>query len=270
MPELPDLEVAKENLNATIVGQTITEVDLGQPMILRRPTEAVFKRTLTGRSFEPVNRYGKFLIFHFHPPARLYVNFMLAGRLLLQPSSTAKQKSIGFRFSLPNNLDLRYVDVKSMGKAYLLVEDEPTSLVPTFDEQGPDALDPNLTFEVFHQRIHKFHAVIKHVLLNQRFIAGLGNAYADEVLFAARITPFRKRSTLSDSEIATLYDATKTVLQHAINELQTRTAGSLVFELRDFLQVHGKAKEPCPRCGTPISSVKSGVRVANFCRTCQK
>jgi len=270
VPELPDLEVAKDYLNTTIVGQTITEVELGQPMILRRPPEVVFKRALKGRFFEPVTRYGKFLIFLFRPPARLYVNFMLAGRLLLQPSSTAKQKSMGFRFALPNSMDLRYMDVKSMGKAYLLVEDEPTSLIPTFDEQGPDALDPNLTLEVFHERIRKFHAVIKHVLVNQRFIAGLGNAYADEILFAARITPFRKRSTLSDTEIVALYDATKTVLQHAINEIQTRAAGSLVFEVRDFLQVHGKAKEPCPLCGTPLSSVKSGVRVANFCRTCQK
>ena len=270
MPELPDLEVAKDYLNMTLVGETITAVELGQPMILRRPTEAVFKRTLTGRSFEPITRYGKFLIFHFHPPARLYVNFMLAGRLLLQPSSTAKQKSMGFQFTLPKNVDLRYTDVKSMGKAYLLVEDEPTSLVPTFDDQGPDALDPTLTLEVFHERIRKFHAVIKHVLVNQRFIAGLGNAYADEILFAARITPFRKRSTLSATEITALFEATKTVLQHAIKEIETRAAGSLVFELRDFLQVHGKAKEPCPRCGTPISSVKSGLRVANFCRTCQK
>jgi len=270
VPELPDLEVAKDYLNATIVRQRITDVELGQPMILRRPTEAVFKRTLKDRSFEPVTRYGKFLLFHFQPPARLYVNFMLAGRLLLQTSSTTKQKSMGFRFILSNGMDLRYIDVKSMGKAYLLVKDEPTSLVPTFDEQGPDAMDPTLTPEVFHQRIRKFHAVIKHVLVNQRFIAGLGNAYADEILFAARITPFRKRSTLTESEITALYNATKTVLQHAINAIRIRAAGSLAFEIRDFHQVHGKAKGPCPRCGTPISSVKSGVRVANFCRTCQK
>jgi formamidopyrimidine-DNA glycosylase len=269
VPELPDLEVAKEHLNRTIIGQTITEVELGLPTILRRPTENEFIQNLIHCSIKSVNRYGKFLIFQFLPLSRLYLNLMLAGRLTLQSSSSTKRKSMGFRFALSSGFDLRYHDVKTMGKAYLLVGDEPTTLVPTFDEQGPDALDPALTLDVFRQRIRKFHAVIKHVLLNQRFIAGLGNAYADEILFAARITPFRKRSSLSDTDIIALHDAMKTVLQHAITEIRTRAAGALAFEVRDFLQVHGKSKEPCPRCGTSISSVKSGLRVANFCRKCQ-
>ncbi|MFX0168257.1 MAG: Fpg/Nei family DNA glycosylase [Candidatus Hodarchaeota archaeon] len=269
MPELPDLEVAKQQLNTTIVGQTVTEVELGQPMILRRPTEEEFKQSLVSCSFEPVTRYGKFLIFQLRPPARLYLNLMLAGRLALQSSSSPKRKTMGFRLALSGGVDLRYYDVKSMGKAYLLVGDEPTSLIPTFDEQGPDALDPTLTLEVFIQRIRKFQAVIKHVLVNQRFVAGLGNAYTDEILFAARIAPFRKRYTLTKTEVMALYDAMKSVLQTAIAKIQTRTAGSLAFEVRDFLQIHGRAKEPCPRCGTLISSVKSGVRVANFCRRCQ-
>ena len=270
MPELPDLEVAKQHLTKTIVGQSITKVVLGQPIILRRPTENKFKQILVNRTVEPINRYGKFLIFPFNPPARLFLNLMLAGRLVLQPPESPARKTMGFRLSLSGGLDLRYYDMKSMGKAYLLVGDEPTTLVPTFDDQGPDALDPTLTLEVFHQRIRRFHAVIKHVLVNQRFIAGLGNAYADEVLFKAKILPFRKRATLSDEDIARLYDAMRTVLHNAIAEIQSRVGDSLVFEQRDFLQVHGKAKEPCPKCGTPISSVKSGLRVANFCRTCQK
>ena len=270
MPELPDLEVAKNVLNRTLTGYTIKEVEIGSPVLLRRPTAEVFTSKLQNRSLKNFSRFGKFLIFHFDPPAYLYLNFMLAGRLRLQSPSDPKQKKLGFRFQLDNNLDLRYLDAKNMGKLYLLLEDESTSLIPNFDDQGPDALDPSLTLEVFRQRIQKFQAVIKHILVNQRFIAGLGNAYADEILFTAHVLPFRKRSTLSDSEIEALFFATKSVLQNAINTISERAGDTLQFEIRDFLQVHGKGSESCPICGTKISSVKSGVRVANFCRGCQK
>ena len=107
------------------------------------------------------------------------------------------------------------------------------------------------------------------MLVNQRFIAGLGNAYADEILFAAHVLPFRKRSSLTETEIDALYSATKSVLQHAIAVITSRVGDALQFEVRDFLQVHGKGGQPCPVCSTTISSVKSGLRVANFCRQCQ-
>jgi formamidopyrimidine-DNA glycosylase len=270
VPELPDLEVAKNVLNQTLIGRTIEEVELGSPVLLRRPTAEAFSRELQNRVFKNFSRYGKFLIFHFKPPACLYINFMLAGRLRLQPPTDPKQKKMGFRFQLDNGVDLRYHDAKNMGKLYLLLEDEFTSLIPNFDDQGPDALDPHLTLEVFRQQIKKFQAVIKHVLVNQRFIAGLGNAYADEILFAAHVMPFRKRSSITDSEIEALYSAMKSVLQNAINTISARAGDTLQFETRDFLQVHGKGGESCQICGTIISSVKSGVRVANFCRECQQ
>ncbi|MFW9984817.1 MAG: DNA-formamidopyrimidine glycosylase family protein, partial [Candidatus Odinarchaeota archaeon] len=149
MPELPDLEVAKNVLNSTLTGRTIVEVKIGSPVLLRRPTAEVFTNKLQNRSFKKFSRFGKFLLFHFDPPAHLYINFMLAGRLRLQSPSDPKQKKLGFRFQLDNNMDLRYHDAKNMGKLYLLIKDESTSLIPGFDEQGPDALDPNLTLEVF-------------------------------------------------------------------------------------------------------------------------
>ncbi len=269
VPELPDLEVAKNILNRTLSGQTIEEVEVGSPILLRRPTAEIFESTLNGLSIREYMRYGKFLIFHFEPAAALYINFMLAGRLRLQSPADPKQKKMGFRFKLENGLDLRYLDARNMGKIYLLLKDESTALIPNYNEQGPDALDPQLTPDVFRQRIKGFNAVIKHVLVNQRFIAGLGNAYADEILFAAHIMPFRKRSSLTDAEIEVLFNATKSVLQNAITTISARIGDTLQFEVRDFLQVHGKGGEPCPNCGSSISSVKSGLRIANFCRKCQ-
>ncbi|MFW9831154.1 MAG: Fpg/Nei family DNA glycosylase [Candidatus Thorarchaeota archaeon] len=269
MPELPDLEVAKNVLNQIITGQRILDVELQSPVLLRRPTEDGFINNLMNRNITEVSRYGKFLIFHFLPPAQLYINFMLAGRLFIKRSSDTKLKKMGFRLQLENNLDLRYHDIKNMGKIYLLLDDESTILIPGFNDQGPDALDPQLTLDVFRRRIKQFHSVIKHVLLNQRFIAGLGNAYADEILFSAHILPFRKRNTLTDTEIEKLFLSMKSVLTNAIQVISDRVGLTLQFEIRDFLKVHGKPTQPCPVCGNRISTVKSGLRVANFCRTCQ-
>jgi len=270
MPELPDLEVTKDILNRRIAHCTIEEAKILDPLILRRPTTTKFQNDLLSRTLTEVQRYGKFLIFEFSPPARLIINPMLTGILSLQPPSDRLLSRIGFCLRLSNGLDLRYHDKKRMGKVYLLFNDEPTSLVPTFDAQGPDALDSSLTIEMFQKRIRKFHAMIKHVLLNQQFIAGLGNAYSDEILFAAHINPFRKRRTLSDNEIASLYQAMVTVLRNAITIIAARAGEYPPPKIRDFLQIHGKTGNPCPSCGTAISSVKSGIRIANFCRHCQQ
>jgi formamidopyrimidine-DNA glycosylase len=216
-----------------------------------------------------VERYGKFLLLHFNPPARLILNLMLAGRFTLQPPADKLLRTTGFRLTLSGKLDLRYQDARSMGKLYLLLNREPTALVPTFDEQGPDVLDPALTLDVFRARIRKFHTFIKHVLLDQEFIAGIGNAYADEILYAAHVLPFRRRSTLTNREIDALHITMHAVLRNAIATIAARGDEALGSEIRDFLQIHGKGGQPCPRCGTIISSVKSGIKIANFCRKCQ-
>jgi len=269
VPELPDLEVIKDLLTHRIVGRTVEVVELRDPVLLRRPTAAVFREALVAHQVQRVERYGKFLLLHFAPPARIILNLMLAGRFTLQPAADKLLQTTGFRLTLSGKLDLRYQDSRSMGKLYLLLNGEPTSLIPTFDEQGPDALDPALTLDVFRNRLRKFHTFIKHVLLNQEFIAGIGNAYADEILYGAHILPFRKRGSLSDQETEALYNTMHAVLRNAIATIAARGDEALGAELRDFLQIHGKGGQPCPRCGTSISSVKSGIKVANFCRKCQ-
>ncbi len=270
MPELPDLEVTKHVLNRRIANSTTEKVELLDPIVLRRPTAEIFQRELLNQTLKEVQRYGKFLILKFTPSNRLIINPMLAGVLTLQPPSDRILRRTGFRLSLSNGLDLRYHDKKRMGKVYLLLGDETTALIPTFNEQGPDALDSSLTQDVFLKRIRKFHAMIKHVLLNQRFIAGLGNAYADEILFVAHINPFRKRRTLAPEEITSLYQSMLIVLRNAISTIAARAGEHPPAKIRDFLQIHGKGGEPCPSCGTVISSVKSGIRIANFCRHCQQ
>jgi formamidopyrimidine-DNA glycosylase len=153
-----------------------------------------------------------------------------------------------------------------MGKLYLTPEPD---LVPTFPDQGPDALDPNLTLEAFTERLGRRRGEIKGILTNQSFVAGIGNAYSDEILFHSGVYPFRKRPSLTSDEVRRTYAATQHVLRSAISTLRQRMGSDIHIELRDFLQVHGRGGQPCPRCGRAISTIRARRRLTNFCRNCQ-
>jgi formamidopyrimidine-DNA glycosylase len=140
--------------------------------------------------------------------------------------------------------------------------------IPGLLEQGPEADDPALSLALFTERLRRHPGEIKWLLTNQRFLAGIGNAYADEICWRAGIYPFRRRPSLSEPEIAALYEATRTVLSEAVQTLRERMSRT-DLEIRDFLSVHGKPGEPCPRCGTTISEVRRQRRATHFCRTCQ-
>jgi formamidopyrimidine-DNA glycosylase len=145
-----------------------------------------------------------------------------------------------------------------------------------FAEMGPDALV--VTEDEFRKRIRKHTGAIKNVLTNHKFIAGIGNAYSDEILWEARIEPFRKRSTLSDDEVGALYTAIRTVMDRAIAIVGEKFRDDLDYEeWRDHLKVHrkggdGKNKDEgrCPRCGTHLTEISPNQRVTTYCRTCQK
>jgi formamidopyrimidine-DNA glycosylase len=145
--------------------------------------------------------------------------------------------------------------------------------IPGWTETGPEPFD--LRLDEFRHRLKPHRGEIKGVLTRGKAVAGIGNAYADEICFAAQIHPYRKRTTLSEEEIARLYEAMQSVLTDAIATLRERigtgTGKSFAFpgEIRDFLAVHGKGGDPCPVCGSVISEIKARHRLTNFCRTCQ-
>ena len=169
------------------------------------------------------------------------------------------------------SVEVRYRDPTQMGKVYVLPSGV-TRAVPglTDEDLGPDADDRSLTLEVWRQRIRKHPGELKNLLKNQAFIAGIGNAYSDEVLHAARLLPFRKRASLAPEEVDALYEATGTTIRAAISTLRQRVPPTFEKQVRDFLAVHDKGGTPCPRCGTRISEVKPGGFVTSFCRGCQR
>ena len=291
MPELPDLTVVAEAFQAALAGRPIVSATAPGPLAVRgTPAEL---NGLVGRHVGSIERRGKFLILDAQPD-RIVVNPMLTGRFQLArpgdkvPTKTAVVIGFGPREARPKRIaswtrraewmppddatvEVRYRDPTQMGKVYLL----PAGLdrtVPGFGEGelGPDADDPGLTLEVWRQRIRRHPGELKNLLKNQAFIAGVGNAYSDEILHAARLLPFRKRADLAPEEVDALHAATRSTLVNAIEVLRRRVPPTFEKQVRDFLAVHDKGGTACPRCGTKISEVKPGGFVTSYCRGCQR
>jgi formamidopyrimidine-DNA glycosylase len=294
VPELPDLSILADALDAGLVGRPVTAARTPQSLVLRgTPAElAAYK----GQALKGVARSGKFLVLDFARD-RIVINAMLTGRLgFAEPESkpwpaTAAVLTFGPvdpGFARPADhpvaqwlagakwlpaadrpIDLRYRDATRMGKIYLLPEGV-TRVVAGWDEQGPDALDPALTLDVWRKRIARHNGELKNLLRNQAFVTGIGNAYSDEILWEARLAPFRMRSSLAPDEVDALYAAVQTVLPWAIGELRNLVPPKLEVEQRKFLRAHWKGGEACPRCGTRLTEVKAGGFVTTWCRGCQR
>lgn len=266
MPELPDLEIIREVLAPGLDGALIASVDVRRPIIVRNLLQSDLPEALPGRRFSAVTRRGKFLLLGLEDGVTLVINPMLAGRLRLGMPPAKDRKRDAFVVTLTDGRELRYNDQADMGKIYVARD---LGAIPGFSEMGPDADDPELTLDAFRQRLKRHPGEIKGILTNQAFVAGIGNAYADEICWCAQIYPFRRRATLSAEESERLYTCMQVVLARAVEVLRERMGERIEIEVRDFLAVHNRVGQPCPRCGGPISEVKREKRVTNFCRACQ-
>ena len=292
MPELPDLTVVAEAFHAALAGRPILSAEAPGPLTVRgTPAEL---QALGGQRLARVARRGKFLILDLDRD-RVVVNPMLTGRFQLaapdapRPTKTAVVLRFGPRGAgrpadaagwtagaawLPADdaaVEIRYRDPTQMGKVYLLPAGVPREIPGGGpDDFGPEADDPALTLDEWRARIRRHPGELKNLLKNQAFVAGIGNAYSDEILHAARLLPLRKRSTLAAEEVDELYRATRTVLAEAAGVLRARVPPTFEKQVRDFLAVHDKGGQPCPRCGTKITEIKPGGFITSYCRGCQR
>jgi formamidopyrimidine-DNA glycosylase len=270
MPELPELEVICEVLQRRIVNQTIEGVEIippGGPIVVRDLTHAGFEKSLTGKTIRSVTRRGKFLLFSFEPddpPLFLVINPKLTGRFRLSAPDDKRHKKTAVLLNLENGQQLRYIDQKEMGQVYLVYK---LALVPDYADLGPEPLE--ISLEEFRERLKPFRGEIKGVLTRGTFVAGIGNAYADEILWAARLHPYRKRTQLTPDEIERLFVAMRNTLLASIDKVRAGMQENIDQEPRQFMAVHMKTDLPCPRCGSPISVITANQRITNFCRTCQ-
>jgi len=292
VPELPDLTVVAEAFDAALRGRPINAANAPGPLAVRgTPAEL---DALVGQRVTAIRRKGKFLEIDLDRD-RVVVNPMLTGRFQLAspgaklPTKTAVVLGFGERGPTPRfkparwtvgaawlptddaRPEVRYRDPTQMGKVYLLPAgmDRPVPGMES-EEMGPEADDEALTLDVWRERIRKHPGELKNLLRNQAFVAGIGNAYSDEVLHAARLQPFRKRASLAPEEVDELYAGMRTTLTHAIDVLRERVPPTFETQVRDFLAVHMKGGQPCPRCGTRITEVKAGGFVTSYCRGCQR
>ena len=266
MPELPDLETIRSYLAPRLKGVTIVAAEVRRPIVVRNLLGGEAAEQLAGRIFGETTRRGKFLLLPLGDGATMVINPMLNGRIRYSEPLGRKRVRDSLILTLGDGNELRYHDASDMGKLYLTAD--PTQ-VPAFDAQGPDADDAALTLDLFRERLRRHNGEIKGVLTNQAFVAGIGNAYADEICWCAQLYPFRRRASLSAPDVERLYRCMRTVLLKAIEQLHERVGDAIDVEVRDFLAVHGKAGQACPRCGGTISEVRRERRATQFCRTCQ-
>jgi formamidopyrimidine-DNA glycosylase len=266
MPEAPDLEVIKEFLNARVRGLVVSGATVLRPTVLRSLAGDI-SEDMPGRTFDEFKRRGKFLLAELSGERWLVVNPMLTGGLQYCPSSERMRKRTSVVFGLPDEMDLRYIDDRQMGKVYYTGAGQ-LGQIPRLDEQGPDVLE-DTSLEDFRARLKHFHGEIKGVLTRGSLVSGIGNAYADEVLFAAAIGPFRKSRSLTAEEVATLHQQCRTVVEDAVAVLRERMGDRLHVKVRDFLKVHNKGGQPCPRCGGNITQLTANQVITSYCRRCQ-
>lgn len=271
MPEIPELEAIRGFFNGHLTGTVITTVETRIPPVFRTPAKEL-RDSLPGDTFGEVARHGKFLLFALASGRTLAINPMLTGRFQFLPAATRVAAKACLVVGLEGSgSQLRYVDDRLMGKVYLVPGDQ-LGLIPNWDANGPDLLDPGLDEDAWLARIKKYRGAIKNIIVNAEFVQGIGNAYSDEILWEAQINPYTTRTQLSQAELRSLYAAARSVMAWATPLAADRMIrdGTLNYEeRRDFVRVHRRGSEPCPRCGTAISEITANQRITSFCRQCQ-
>ena len=269
MPELPEVEVIAQGLDASLRGHIIQSVELLWPRAVAIPEPAAFVERVTGRRFARVWRRGKYLIFDLDDNQYLLAHLRMTGSFCLLPREEPLDPYVRAIFQLDGAYDLRFADIRKFGRLYLV--DQPHHIL---GELGPEPLDPRFSPEQFAAMLRNRHARIKALLLDQTFLAGMGNIYTDEALFRAGIHPLRCSDSLSEAEGRRLYTAIQNVLRDAIARRGTtldtyRDAEGKRGNNQYYLNVYGRKDAPCPRCGRPIERIVIGQRSAYFCAHCQ-
>jgi formamidopyrimidine-DNA glycosylase len=274
MPELPDLVHVEAGLRAALAGKRIAGARTGDPTVLRVMVTEPFPAALVGRRLASVDRRGHFIRFGLEGDLVIVVNAMLVGRYKLLPAGGADgdrvkkdPRSLGLALVFEDAPELQYLDEKRMGKVYVAAAAD-ESKIPAYGQLGLDLMSPAFTREAFGKVAARRRDQVRAFLMDKRALASIGNAYADEILFAAGIHPKTFCNKLDGAALDALYGAIGQVLRDAIEEIRRRDE-PIEIKVRDFLKVRGRDGKPCPVCGTTIRAVRVGDGDACFCPSCQ-
>jgi formamidopyrimidine-DNA glycosylase len=272
VPELPDLVHVEAGLRAAVMGKRIAAARTGDPTVLRVMVTEPFPALLIGRTLAGIDRRGHFMRFALDGGLVVVVNAMLVGRyrLVAAGSESGKKdpRSLALALAFDDAPELQYLDEKRMGKVYVArADDEKT--IPIYGQLGVDVLSPAFTRDALAGLIARRRDQVRAFLMDKRALASIGNAYADEILFAAGIHPKTFCNKLSPADIDALHAAIGRVLADAITEIRRRDE-PIEVKVRDFLKVRGRDGKPCIVCGTTIRAVRVGDGDACFCPHCQR
>lgn len=275
MPEIPDLEAAATYFNKRITGHKIETAELGPvPWIVRQADPNEWRTRLPGHAFGNVYRHAKMIFFPLDSGDHIVVHAMLAGRYQYVEPETKVRSTTGWMLTLDDRMQVRYFDERRMGRTFVASEVEFAEKLPRWTEMGPDVMSPDLTEDAFTRILMKQRGMIKNIITNERIIAGIGNAYSDEVLWEARLHPFRKRSDIDEEGVRNLFRSIRAVMDWAtpiVTQVTEEKGLPQSKTYRDHLRIHSRpADAVCPRDNHRISSITSGQKETNFCRGCQE
>lgn len=261
MPELPEVETRLLYFRRTALGQCVERVIITVPNMIKSPTARAFAGRLRGRCFVEAFRRGKYLIVELDDGRALILHFGMGGDLFYYEHSKQRPDYTRIEFILKNGRRLAFTCPRKICRVMLV---DNIAQVPALREMGPEPLGSAFSFAFFERLIEERpRRQIKPLLMDQKMIAGVGNIYADEILFEAQVRPDRIASSLSDAEIKSIHRHTRRVLKRAM-----RTAGDEEFPA-DFLVSRNARGAVCKICGQPIEKKTIGGRTAHFCSHCQ-
>lgn len=266
MPELPDLVYIEKRLKSDLAGRKIERVETKQPIVIRVMLKKSFEEALSSERIKAVERHGPFLKISFNS-LQMIIHFMLSGRFQLQEPGAKRIGNICFTLYLDNGLALHYGDNKKMGRVYL-IEENRYEQIPGYTEQGVDILSRDFTFEMFAKLIEKKRCQVRVFIMDQQLLSAIGNAYSDEILFAAGIHPKTLCSQLSGSDTERLYNSIKEVIAWGITEV-AKAAEPVEVKVRSHLKVRNRKGRACTVCGATIRRAGVLGYDAFFCPRCQ-
>ena len=271
MPELPEVETIAQGLQTSLVGRTIVGVEVRWARSVVPPAPDAFARRLIGQAITRVRRRGKWVVIALSGGDTLLVHLRMTGRLVIEPAEPSDDRHLRVLFSLDDGRWLHFFDMRKFGR--LVLTSDPRGVL---GDLGPEPLAAGFTAAQLEEMLARRRGRVKPLLLDQRFLAGLGNIYADEALWRAGIHPLRPASTLAAAETRRLHRAIRSVLRAAINSGGTTLSDSAYRqpdgrsgEFSGLLAVYGREGQPCARCGAGIERIVVSQRGTHYCPGCQ-
>jgi formamidopyrimidine-DNA glycosylase len=267
VPELPDVVVYIEALEARVLNKTLENIRIASPFVLRSVDPA--PSALFGKEVRAIRRLGKQIVFALDGELFLVIHLMVAGRLQWRERHASLTGKIGLAAFDFDSGTLIFTEAGSKKRASLHVVRGEKAL-STFNRQALEVMDSSL--EDFESTLRRENHTLKRSLTDPRLFSGIGNAFSDEILHHARLSPMKQTSRMSEEEVRRLWDSTRSVLAEWVTRLRSQTGSefpSKVTAFRPEMAVHGRFGKPCPRCGAPVQRIVYAENECNYCAPCQ-